>query len=157
MIPSHVAVGIELNPGFYVLDQRPPITSLNRWIEYWSERKRSLSVKIYEFIRGNKKTNIRFVKKKHSKKVEKLVVDTKSLEEKLLSAIGLKNCKIGGEPDHKIPPRLAALKYEKDEIIEDSFVRYMPLELDREICYIKRISAVQVFKREKIYCLGFDQ
>ncbi|MEM0302150.1 MAG: hypothetical protein QXI54_03140 [Archaeoglobaceae archaeon] len=87
--------------------------------------------------------------KKQGRKAESPLVDTKSLEGKLLSAIGLKNCKIEREPDHKIPLRLAALKYEKDEIIEGSFVRYILIELDREICNIKRISAVQVVQEGK--------
>lgn len=151
MIPRHVAAGIELNSGFYVLDQKLPITSLNRWIEFWTERfkKRSLSVTVCEFIRNYKKTNIRIVGKKSSRKPDYPLVDTKNLEKKLVSAICLKKYKIEGKADIEIPLKLVALKYEKDEIIEDSFVRYMLLELDREVCDIKRILAVQVVQEGK--------
>jgi predicted transglutaminase-like protease len=39
-IPRHVAAGIKFNCKVYVLDQKLPVASLEKWLSFWREKKK---------------------------------------------------------------------------------------------------------------------
>ncbi|WP_175059065.1 transglutaminase-like domain-containing protein [Thermococcus sp. 2319x1] len=148
-IPSHVATGIKIGNKIYVLDQRLPITSLERWIGYWRSRlnKKSLNVIILKAFYQEGRIKIEEVDKREVKNLSIPIVDVNSLNKRLLEELGIEKMTVSNKVEKIKSIRLKdmALKYENDEIVEYSMVRAFKNKILNEFCGdIKKITKIAV-------------
>lgn len=147
-IPNHVATGIKIRDKIYVLDQKLPITSLDRWIHYWKSRlnKKSLEVTILKAVYQEGKIKIERVDPKKVKNLNIPMVDVNSFNRKLPEELGIEETTSNKvEKIKSIRLKDMALKYEKDEIVEYSMARAFKNKILNEFCEsIKKITMVEV-------------
>jgi predicted transglutaminase-like protease len=81
LIPQHVAVIIEINKKKYVLDQKLPILSLERWAEIWRKKlkKKTIHVEILKVIIDNQQVKTELLKQKYTAKKEQRKEETPKL------------------------------------------------------------------------------
>jgi len=151
-IPRHVAVAIKIDKKFYVLDQRLPVTSLEKWLFYWKERFKKKRIKANIFRIYNQE-GIK-IKKEASKILSSIKipkVDTKSLENKLSDILNVKQVSLENKADLKIPLKNCALFYDRSEIVEFSLIRAIMNVLRKEFCgsIHNKISKLEVSQDKK--------
>ncbi len=153
-IPWHVAAAIKVNNKIYVLDQRLPITSLEKWLAYWRERfkKRKITATILSISVENGKIETKKIKKVNLQDFEIPNVDTERLSSQLANHIGLKRPRLkqSGRPDLSLPFKNYAIYYENDEITIHSMLKSFKICLEKELCGdLGRISKILIEQREK--------
>jgi len=151
IIPSHVATGIKIKDKIYVLDQKLPVTTLERWMSYWKSRlnKKSLDITILKAVYQEGEIEISNEDKKEVKNLSIPIVDVNSLRKKLLEELDIKKMATSSEIEKfkpiPIPLKDMALKYENDEIVEYSIIRAFKNKILNEFCgNIKKITNVEV-------------
>ena len=149
-ISSHVATGVKIEDRIYVLDQKLPVTTLERWMSYWKSRlnKKSLDVTILKAIYQEGGIEISYEDKREVKNFSVPIVDVNSLTKRLLAELDITEVTASnkiGKPKPLPPLKDMALKYEHDEIVEYSMVQSFKNKILDEFCgNIKRITNVEV-------------
>jgi predicted transglutaminase-like protease len=147
-IPRHVAAGIKFNRKVYVLDQKLPVASLERWLSVWKEKrnKKKLKANVYRLIQN---------KELKAEKVGRVIMDKDFIPEvnleRLTNAVvaemGVKQVSERSRPDLEIPLKNFAIYYEPDEIVEFSLIRAIKNKIESEFCgNLDKISKIEILQ-----------
>jgi predicted transglutaminase-like protease len=150
--PGHSATAIEYKNKIYVLDQRLPIMTLEKWLMFWKEKlnKKKIKAEILEIVVDDKKVKTKKsdYKKLDFTKIPK--VDIKDLENKLLNSLRISQTLRKSKPDLKIPFKNLAISHEKDEIIIFSIMKTIENKIKNEFCEkLDKISRIEIMQNKK--------
>jgi len=168
-IPGHVAAVVKIKDHLYVLDQKLPVMTLEKWMNFWSEKiSKEIHSKIYSwflkiFKGGDVKISemvfdedfsLREICRKKLEDVAIPDVDTKYLTSELQRILKIESSKNKNENNKietiKKPVKLFALKYDDDEIVKYSLVRALRNKVETDFCgCLDKISKVEVMQKEK--------
>jgi len=146
-IPRHVAAGIKFNRKVYVLDQKLPVASLERWLSVWKEKrnKKKLKANVYRLIQN---------KELKAEKVGRVMdkdfipeVNLERLTNAVVAEMGAKQVSERSRPDLEIPLKNFAIYYEPDEIVEFSLIRAIKNKIESEFCgNLDKISKIEILQ-----------
>lgn len=159
-IPRHVATAIKVNNAYYVLDQRLPIMTMDRWLIRWNQKKADILVsKVlsdsngipisvdfheYEQITGMLKTEIP-------------EIDTEKLTGEITKILGIKQSFNKTKPDFEIPLKNLAIYYVDNDIIRYSLIRAIKNKLESEFCgNISKISEIRICQNNRNLIVGIN-
>jgi len=162
-IPYHVATAIEIKGRMYVLDQKLPITTRDKWIEKWSRRyfdgfwprllsyfniRKRMPLEVYKMIEENGETRVKKVFHQKIRDVSDVPkVNEGALTNKIASKLGISQMSEKLEPNAKITLKDFALLYDESEIVEFSLLKAIKNKLDSELCdNIKKVTKIEVFQ-----------
>lgn len=157
--PDHVATGINIDNRLYMLDQRLPILTIDRWIDYRKHRK---SDKIEKFDPINK-TLQKADKKTLLQTKEKLELNTEKLTKRMTELLNIEE-----QPDDKpislqkpmpITLRKGAILYEENKMIDYSLARYLKTKILSELIRINQITRIEVSRQKDdlTFLISFSQ
>ena len=139
--PRHVATGINVENRLYMLDQRLPILTIDRWIEYRKHRK---SDKIERFDPDNK--TLEKVDKRlfiHAGKA-KTEIDTEKLARKLIRLLNIKERIADESAQVEILWKNGVILYEEDEFVDYSLARWLKMKISNELIKTSQITRIEV-------------
>jgi len=143
--PYHIATGINMGNKLYMLDQRLPILTINRWIEYRKHRK---SDKIERFDPDNK--TLEKVNKKvfiHAGKA-KTEIDTEKLARKLIRLLNIKERIANESAQVEILWKNGVILYEEDEFVDYSLARWLKMKISNELIKTSQITRIEVSSQQ---------
>lgn len=145
---GHVAAATRIKGKYYVLDQRLPVSTINRWLMRWDKRKVKVIVSKLKWGRRGEVVDVENWKKKYNAKREKSSsLNTKVLTEKVVKALRTKQTPRECYPDVEMRLKSFALYYEDDGVVEYSMVRAIKNRVEGELCGdVGRISRLEVCK-----------
>ncbi len=159
-LPQHVAAAINLKDRIYVLDQKLPVLTLEKWMLLWNKKTsknilfkiqssilriiRKGEVQIYEvFLDGNVKIKKICNKKLEGGKVPK--IDTKYIVKKLENDLRIGQISENNVLTAIIPLKNFALCYDRDEIVEYSLIKAIKNKLENEFCgNLDKITGIEI-------------
>ncbi|CAG0982939.1 hypothetical protein METP1_01873 [Methanosarcinales archaeon] len=152
-IPRHVAAAIKVNGAYYVLDQRLPIMTIDKWLIKWNQKKADIFFS--KVLRDSNGIPISVDFNKYEKiaresETESPKVDTEKLTEEIanISRIKLGLGKAG--PDFKIILKNLAIYYVDDDITRYSLTRAIKNKLENELCSnMSKISEIRICQNNK--------
>ena len=171
-IPQHVAAAINVKNKIYVLDQRLPIMTLEKWMDFWSIKMSNNAifkassflhriffegeVQIYELVINGKKTEIKKTDcKKMSEATDVPQIDINSLNKKIAYDMGLSQTSDKKQPDIEINLKNFAVSYNRDEIANFSLLRAVKNKLEGELCgNLGKITKLEVTQNKADLILG---
>jgi predicted transglutaminase-like protease len=149
-IPNHVATTIEIKNKIYVLDQRLPVMTREKWIEYWNRKLscKKMPVQEYKLIVEKGRIRVKEVSRKKLRIVSNVPqVDVGTLTDKIASKLGINQMSDKLEPDVKIILKHFALLYDKDETVEFSLLKTIMNKLDSELCNnTRKVTKIEAFQ-----------
>ena len=150
----HVAPGIRIKDKIYMLDQKLPIRTLDKWLEVWNKKKVTLyklekvytdnSIelkfsKVGQYSRNKTKddnkndNNYEEHLQKLEREINRMFGLNKTLEKRKFVEIELKNF---------------VWYYENDEIVQYSILRLLKNKIEAELCgNVSRISGIELLKQ----------
>lgn len=147
--PSHVATGIMIKGNLYMLDQRLPILTMDKWriyrnarekdkVEKFTKRslKRSVLKKIDIFCLPSTTRTTSFDTKELAKRMTKLldIREQTDVEASLL--------------EMQIPLKKGATLYEDNEMVNYSLARWLETKISRELIRINQTSGIEVVRHD---------
>jgi len=146
-IPRHVAAAIKINGKYYVLDQKLPVLTVNRWLVRWNRK--DADVYVSELIRDSEGKSIDVDFKKHGKvylsDFSRRVVNTDELTKEVAKMLKIRQISRKEMPDVEISLKNYAIYYEDDEIVVYSLIRAIKNRLESEFCSnIARVSKIEI-------------
>lgn len=153
--PYHVATGINIKNKLYMLDQRLPILTIDRWIDYRKHRK---SDKIERFDPVNRilqKVNKRtFLQAKN-----RAEVDTEKLARKMMALLNIKERVNDKAISVKILWKNGAVLYEEDEFVDYSLARWLKMKISSELIKINQITKIEISRQENdlMFLINFNR
>ena len=152
LIPQHVAAGIKINNKIYILDQRLPVLTLEKWVMLWKEKlsKKKIKAEILKIIKkGNKIKTVKInIIKINETKIQKL--NTKEIEKKTISNLKIQQTSLIGKPNLEIPLKNYAICYDQDRIVVSSLVRSIENKIKNEFCEnLNKISRIELRQNKK--------
>jgi len=164
-IPSHVAAAIKIKDKLFVLDQKLPVLTLEKWMDFWNERMSKsvifkISSYIFRFLRGgevriseivfNEKIKKKWVCYGKLDKKDILQIDTENLTEKIANIMSITQVSNKSDPDIIITLRNFAICHDKDEIVEFSMLKAIKNKLADELCgTLTNITKIEIIQNEK--------
>ena len=149
-IPNHVATAIEIKNKIYVLDQRLPVMTREKWIEYWNRKLscKKMPVQEYKLIVENGRIRVKEFSRKKLRIVSNVPqVDVGTLTDKIASKLGINQMSDKLEPDVKIILKHFALLYDKDETVGFSLLKAIRNKLDSELCNnTRKVTKIEAFQ-----------
>ncbi len=166
LIPLHVATAIKIRNKLYVLDQRLPILTLEKWLMFWKEKmsknkffcvlsyiRRNFGegeAEIYEIRPAQKNISTKKIESKRLPATKIPNVDTVNLTNKLAKMLEIKQISRKRRPSLKIPLEDYAMLYDKDKITEFSLIRAIKNKLENELCgNLSKISNIEITQKKK--------
>ena len=145
--PYHVATGMKIGDELYMLDQRLPILTKNRWNDYRKPKKPD-RIERFDTI---KKTTLKatFMQKK-----DKPELNTEELSKRMTDLL------IRKQPDVKtisleiqIPWKNGAILYEENEMTDYSLARNLVTKISSELVRINQITRIMTsrYKNDLIF------
>jgi predicted transglutaminase-like protease len=141
--PGHVAPGIKLNDKIYILDQTLPISTLEKWGNFYNKG----STK-YKTLKIVEEQNSKFLNLSNNAyfdaSTSNTTIDLEALSMKISNILAINNQSSGNK---KFVKPLKNLKkfYEDDEVISYSLARAIKNRLSDELCgEIKRITKLEI-------------
>lgn len=136
-IPRHVAAAIKINDIYYILDQRLPILTIDRWLINWNQEK--AEIYISKVLRDSIGKPISVDFSEYEKVIRKLkaelpAIDTEKLTEDFANMLKIKQSLHKDEPDFKIHLKNYAIYYEDNDITKYSLIRAVKNKLESELC-----------------------
>ena len=150
--PNHVATGISIGNELYLLDQRLPILTKDRWNDY-RKPKKSDNVEKFDSVKKtlkkfDKKTSFLQTKGKSELNTEKLAKLTKRMGE-LLNIREQPNDKmISFNKPLAIPWKSGAILYEENEMIDYSLARRLETKISSERIRINQITMIEIIPQK---------
>jgi len=146
----HVATGVKIKDKIYMLDQKLPIRTLDKWLEVWNKKKATLyklekvhtdnSIKLKLSKVGQYPRN----KTKNDNDYEEYL---QKLECEINKMFGLNKALKKGKPV-KIKLKNFVQYCENDEIVEYSILRLLKNKIEAELCSnVSRISGIELLKQ----------
>jgi predicted transglutaminase-like protease len=154
--PGHVATGTSIDNKLYMLDQRLPILTIEKWNDYRKPRK---SDKIERFD-PIKKTLSKVDKKTFLQTKNKSELDTEKLAKKMMELLNIKE-----QLDDKavslkvpIPWKKGVKQYEDNEMVNYSLARRLKMEISNELIRINHITRIEIdrHKDDLIFLIRFS-
>ncbi len=140
--PNHAATGINVGNRLYMLDQRLPILTLDRWNDY---RKPGKFDGIERF-NPIKKNLSKADKKVFLQTKNRSELDTEKLAKKMMELLNIRE-----HPDDKavsltvpILWKKGVIQYEDDEMVNYSLARYLKIRVSSELLTIDKITKIGV-------------
>ncbi|MCW3985308.1 MAG: hypothetical protein NWE91_02725 [Candidatus Bathyarchaeota archaeon] len=155
--PNHTATGIIVENRLYMLDQRLPILTIDRWNDY---RKPKKSDRI-EKLDPIKKTLQKADKRTFLQTKDKSELNTEKLANKMTELLNIKE-----QPDDKaislqkpIPWKNGAILYEENEMVDYSLTRYLETKISSELIRINQITRIEIsrHKNDLTFLVRFSQ
>ena len=156
--PSHVATGINIENRLYMLDQRLPILTINRWNAY---RKPKKSDKI-EKSDSVKKALEKVDKGRFLETRDKSELNTEKLAKKMTELLDLKIQSDGKTPSSQniipISWKKGVILYEENEMTDYSLARYLRMKISNELLETRQITGIEVTRQENdlTFLIRFD-
>jgi len=150
--PGHSATAIEYKNKIYVLDQRLPVMTLEKWLMFWKEKlnKKKIKAETLEIIVDDKKLKTKKIDCKKLDFIKIPKVDIKDLENKLLNSLGISQTLRKSKADLGISFKNLAISYEKDEIIIFSIMKTIENKIKNEFCEnLNKISRIELRQNKK--------
>lgn len=151
--PYHVATGIKVGDELYMLDQRLPILTKNRWNDYRKPKKLD-RIERFDTI---KKTTLKAV---FMQKKDKPELNTEELSKRMTALL------IRKQPDVKtislqiqIPWKNGAILYEENEMVDFSLARHLETKISSELVRINQIARIEIsrHKDDLTFLVRFNQ
>jgi len=148
-IPMHVATAIKIRDKLYVLDQKLPVLTLEKWMELWNKKmSKSIMFRLFSHIfrvfKGGEVQILEMVldgrietKNVSSKRLDKKdapKIDVDNLTDRVAQNMGMDQFSEKNKSILEIPLKNFAICYEKDEIVEYSLLRAIENKLEYELC-----------------------
>lgn len=151
-IPRHVAVAVKIKDNFYVLDQRLPVLTLEKWLMRWGQKKAKIFVS--EVLWGSKGEPVEISFKRYDTAnltgFSDTIVDTEKLTSELVYQLKIPQVPEKGEIEFEVTLKNYAVCYERDEIVTYSIVRAIKNRIECEFCSnVEKISKIKVEQRDK--------
>jgi len=146
--PDHVATGIKIENRLYMLDQRLPILTIDRWIDYRKHRK---SDKI-ERLDPIKKTLQKADKRTFLQTKNKSELNTEKLAKRMTELLNIKE-----QPDDKgislqEPIRIlwknGVILYEENEMVDYSLARFLKTRISSELIRTNQITRIEISRQK---------
>jgi len=142
--PYHVATGINIENRLYMLDQRLPILTIDRWNDYRKPRKLDGIERFDPIEKALQKADKRTFL--HTK--DKSELNTEKLAKKMSELLNIKE-----QPDDKtfslqkpipIPWKNGAILYEENEMVDYSLARLLETKISSELIRINQITRIEI-------------
>jgi predicted transglutaminase-like protease len=155
--PSHVATGINIENRLYMLDQRLPILTLEKWNDY-RKAKKSHRIERFDPI---KKTLSKADKKTFLQTKNRSELDTGKLAKKMMELLNIKE-----QLDEKavslkvlILWKKGVKQYEDNEMVNCSLARYLEMRISSEVIRINQIIRIEIERHEDdlMFLIRFSQ
>jgi len=149
-IPRHVAAAIKVNDAYYVLDQRLPIMTIDRWLIRWNQKKAEIFVS--KVLRDSNGIPINVDFSEYEKidgmlKTEPPEIDTEKLTEEITNILGTKPGLNKAKPDFEIPLKNLAIYYSNNDITRYSLIRAIKNKLESDLCgNMSKISEIRIYR-----------
>lgn len=147
---SHVATGIKIKDKIYMLDQKLPIRTLDKWLEVWNKKK----VTLYKLEKVYTDTSIelkfskvgQYPKKKENEPKNKRDEWLKRFESELNELFRAKNTLTTKRcSEVSIPLKNLLKSYENDEIVEYSLLRLLKNTIEDKLCSnVNKINKIKL-------------
>jgi predicted transglutaminase-like protease len=141
--PAHVAAGINIQNRLYMLDQRLPILTKDRWNDYRKPKKLD-RIERFDPI---KKTLRKADKTAFLQTKSKSELNTENLAERMTKLLNIKepsNDKtISLQEPIPIPWKNGATLYEENEMTDYSLARYLETKISNELVKIDQITRIE--------------
>lgn len=134
LIPQHVAVGVKLNDIIYVLDQKLPILTLDKWKEKWRIRlkKRNLKIDLIRIYLEDGNVKIKSLRREE--------MSSGSSESELINLVNdirrsfkLKNNKPKTEPTLELPLKDFMMIFSNDDLVKGSMQESIKNKIEDEL------------------------
>jgi len=136
---GHVATGIEINGKIYVLDQRLPILTLEKWLQRWKRR----DANSYKLVIKNGDVDIEKINMPLSRSRASCCFE--NIEKSVLKALNIRPRLENSTHKMEIPLKNYALYYENDEIVKYSIIRSIKNAIEREFCgAIDKVTDIKI-------------
>lgn len=151
IIPHHVAAGIRIDNELYVLDQRLPVSTSKKWLEFWKNRfnKKKIQPTLLEMIIKEDAVKLKDVEFPKTNENEKSKLDVVKFTEDAAQILEIEQYSRKKIPDLTTRFKNFSLLLEDDEISKYSLVIAVKNKLFDEFCgnsdKIKKIN----IKRDK--------
>ncbi len=140
LIPKHVATAIKLNEKLYVLDQRLPILTLDKWADKWKKRlkKKKLNVELVMISKVNDKIKTEWLKEKFQAEnnvPSNVNLNLREITKKLKEILRVNN-KIKSHNktlEVEIPLKKASVLFENNEIVIFSLIEAIKNRIEDEL------------------------
>lgn len=145
--PSHVATGVMIKGNLYMLDQRLPILTMDKWRNYRNARAKD---KVEKFTK-------RSLKRRVLKKVDVICLPsntrTASLGPKDTTEVAMRMTKLLNIEEQasdnvvsllEIPWKKGAILYEDDEMVNYSLARLLKMEISKQLIRINQITRIEI-------------
>lgn len=149
-IPRHVAAAIKVNDTYYVLDQRLPIMTIDRWLIRWNQKKAEIFVS--KVLKDSNGIPISVDFSEYEKidgmlKTEPPEIDTEKLTEEITNILGIKPGLNKAKPDFEIPLKNLAIYYSNNDITRYSLIRAIKNKLESDLCgNMSKISEIRIYR-----------
>ncbi|KPU62399.1 hypothetical protein EP1X_09010 [Thermococcus sp. EP1] len=147
---SHVATGVKIDDTIYMIDQKLPICTLDKWLEVWNKEE----ITLYKLEKISKNGSIEL---KFSKVGQYPRNKTRNDYEEYLQKLECEINKMFGlnKPLKKGKPVKIKLKnfvqyWENDEIVQYSILRLLKNKIEAELCgNISRLAKIELVQLDK--------
>jgi predicted transglutaminase-like protease len=138
--PNHTATGIYVKDRLYMLDQRLPILTIDRWIDY-RRHKKSDTIKRFD---PSKQTPQKVDKEPflHTKIAQEL--NTERLAKRIAELLNIKERTNAKAFSLEILWKKGSILYEEDEMVDYSLARWLEMQLSDELIKINQIIKVEI-------------
>ena len=146
----HVATGVKIKDKIYMLDQKLPIRTLDKWLEVWNKKKATLYK--LEKVHTDNSIKLKFSKvgqypRNKTKNDNDYEEYLQKLECEINKMFGLNKALKKGKPV-KIKLKNFVQYCENDEIVEYSILRLLKNKIEAELCSnVSRISGIELLKQ----------
>lgn len=142
--PNHVATGINIENRLYMLDQRLPVLTIDRWNDYRKPRK-SDKVKRFDHM---KKTLGKVDKKTFLQTKDKSELNTEKLAKTISELLNIKEQLDDKAISLEIPWKKGAILYEDNEIVNFSLARLLEMKISSELIRINQIKRIEISRQK---------
>jgi predicted transglutaminase-like protease len=157
-IPRHVAAAIKVNDAYYVLDQRLPIMTMDRWLTRWNQKKADILVSKILSDSNGIPLSVDFSENEkitRMLKTEPPEIDTEKLTEEITKILGIKRSFNKAKPDFEIPLKNLAIYYSDNDLTRYSLLRAIKNKLESELCgNMSKISEIRIYQNNSNLIVG---
>lgn len=145
---GHLTAGLKLDGKYYILDQRLPVSTKDRWLE--RRGKEEADVHLLKLKEGGKELALDEQEGLTLSDNEKVAVDTEELAEGVAKDLGIEQSREGDSPDSEITMENHASLYDDDEIVRYSMIRAIKNRLSDELSgNVDKVSRIEIEQDEE--------
>jgi predicted transglutaminase-like protease len=144
--PNHVATGMMIDKKLYILDQRLPVVTINRWHQRWHKYK--FSKKTVERAKGTSSESVDLNCLLSKTNLSKLDTDRLANELKRRLSIQSSTIDTEGVPLKIMQWKKGAILYEDDEIVNYSLARRLKMLISREMLDVNHVINIKIDRKK---------